>query len=182
MGPPGSGKSTQGKLLAKNLNLPHLSTGNLFRDIAQKDTPLAREVQASLQRGELVSDEVMIQLLREELNLPEYEEGVVLDGYPRTVTQAESFDYPITQVIYLKLADATAQERLLSRAKLEDRPDDNAEVIKRRLETYHQETAPVLNYYEKQNLLTRVDASPDIETIHQNIRSFINGGVSELAN
>lgn len=169
MGPPGSGKSTQGKLLAKKLKLPHLSTGDLFRRMTEETTPLAREVQASMQRGELVSDEVTISLLRKELNNDTYAKGVVLDGYPRNLQQAKDFDYPVRQVIYLELSDKTAMERLLGRAKLEDRADDSAETIQKRLAAYHQETEPVLNYYKKRDLLIRTDGRPDINAIHENI-------------
>lgn len=170
IGPPGSGKSTQAELLSKHLEVPHVSSGDIFRQIARQNTPAGHKVRQAMTKGNtLVDDETAIDILSDFLNRQKPNRKLVLDGFPRNLYQAQKLNLPIEQAIYLDLPDEVAQERLLNRATLEDRTDDNAGTIQQRLRVYHQLTEPLLNYFEAQKKLLRIDATSSVEQIHADI-------------
>lgn len=165
MGPQGSGKTTQARLLAKELNLPHLQTGELYRRIAKEDSSFGQKVNQILSEGELVPDEDHNLILREELNKIEYAQGFVVDGSPRTLSQAQSLPFKPDRVFYLAVSDEENIKRLTKR----QRADDTPQLVAERLKLYHQETEPVLDYYRQQGILIEVDGERAIETIFQDI-------------
>ena len=155
LGPQGSGKGTQAKRLAETYGLAHIATGDMIRQMKELDTPAGRELKEVYDRGDLVSDDLMIRLIRERLDRGDTMPGVVFDGFPRTLAQAEALDEVFSDlartldiVFELQVPDrAQLLERLLKRAAEENRTDDTPEAIQRRLETYDRETAPLVEYY-----------------------------------
>ena len=168
LGPPGSGKGTQGPLLASALGVPHLSTGDLLRREVEHGTELGRRVGELIDRGELVPDELMIAVVAAALG-DAADGGYVLDGFPRTVAQAETLErgsqLPAPDaVVHLVVPDAAVRERLAGRAADEGRADDaDPDVIARRLRVYHDETEPLVAHYRDEGILVTVDgdAAPD---------------------
>jgi adenylate kinase len=170
LGPPGAGKGTQAQRLAVREGLLHLSTGDLLRAEVQAGTPLGQEAEAVMARGELVSDALVLAIVRSRLE--HHEGGWLLDGFPRNLPQAEaleglltSLNQRIERVILLELDDAVLIQRLLARG----RADDNAEVIANRLQVYREQTAPLIAHYEGQGLLRRLDGAGSIETIEERL-------------
>lgn len=168
----GSGKSTQGNLLSEKLDLPYLSTGHIFRTMAQEKTPLGRYIKETIGAGVLIPDEKTIEVVREYLSRPEYSEGYIMDGFPRTVAQASAFNENLSAIIYIKVSDTEALRRLGLRN--EKREDDTAEAIKKRIELFHSLTEPVIEYYKEKGILIEVDGERSIEEIHQDILSKLN--------
>lgn len=169
----GSGKSTQGNLLSDKYGLPYLSTGHIFRTMAQEAGPLARYIKETISAGVLIPDEKTIEIVREYLSRPEYAKGYIMDGFPRTVVQAESFKEDLKAVVYIKVSDDAALKRLGLRN--EGREDDTAEAIKKRIEQFHILTEPVIEHYKQKGMLIEVDGERSIEEIHQDIMSKLNG-------
>ena len=174
LGPPGAGKGTQAQRLAVREGLLHLSTGDLLRAEVQAGTPLGQEAEAVMARGELVSDALVLAIVRSRLE--HHEGGWLLDGFPRNLPQAEaleglltSLNQRIERVILLELDDAVLIQRLLARG----RADDNAEVIANRLQVYREQTAPLIAHYEGQGLLRRLDGAGSIETIEDRLASML---------
>lgn len=161
MGPQGSGKTTQARLLAKELNLPHLQTGELYRQMAAQDSPFGKKISQFLSQGQLVPDGDHNQVLNQELSKPEYVNGFVMDGSPRTLTQAQSLPFEPDKIFYLVVSDEENIKRLEKRS----RPDDTPELIVERLRLYHQETEPVLDFYRQKGLLIEIDGEREIEVI-----------------
>ena len=154
LGPQGSGKGTQAKRIALDYGLAHVATGDMFRAAIAARTPLGIQVEPILAGGALVPDELTIALIRERLSQPDAREGFVLDGYPRTLPQAEALDEllaglgrPLSVVLELQVPDEVCVERMLRRAAEEGRPDDTPEAIQRRLTIYHRDTAPLVDHY-----------------------------------
>jgi adenylate kinase len=155
LGPQGSGKGTQAKRIKAMYGIPHIATGDMLREMRELDTPVARELRAVLDRGDLVDDELMIELIRDRLSRGDTVGGFVLDGFPRTMAQAEALDELLRELgreldIVFDLQVPKREvllERLLRRAAEEGRADDTPEVIGRRLELYESETAPLVDYY-----------------------------------
>ena len=174
LGPPGAGKGTQAQRLASREGLLHLSTGDLLRAEVQAGTPLGQEAEAVMARGELVSDALVLAIVRSRLE--HHGGGWLLDGFPRNLPQAEaleglltSLNQRIEQVILLELDDAVLIERLLARGRV----DDNAEVIANRLNVYREQTAPLIAHYEGQGLLLRLDGVGSIEAIEERLASLL---------
>jgi adenylate kinase len=166
LGAPGSGKGTQGPPLARRFGVPHLSSGELLREQVKAGTELGRQVSGALDRGELVPDEVIVALMREVLSSPATADGYMLDGFPRTVTQAEMAEGMLAStggldgVVYLDLPDDAVRPRLAERATQAGRRDDDVDVVERRLRVFHADTRPLLDYYRRRGLLIPVDATP----------------------
>ena len=176
LGPPGAGKGTQAKLLADSHNIPHISTGDILRAAVSRQTNLGVKAQEYMDRGELVPDQLVIDLIRERLGQPDAQPGWILDGYPRTVVQADSLDGLLVELsqtcdraINFDVPDETLIERMLSRG----RKDDNEGVIRRRLEVYREQTAPLIDYYQTREKLTTIDGSQSMETVAANLNKVI---------
>ncbi|HET9946646.1 MAG TPA: nucleoside monophosphate kinase [Patescibacteria group bacterium] len=169
----GAGKSTQGNLLRDGLSLPYLSTGHILRAISKEKTKLGRYIKETINAGILVPDDIMIPMVEDYLNRAEYEKGYIMDGFPRTVEQAEKFRNGIDRVIYLKVSDREALWRLSFR-DAGDREDETITAIRKRIELFHQFTEPVLEFYRKKGLLVEIDGEQSIEEIHQEIMKKIS--------
>jgi adenylate kinase len=165
LGPQGSGKGTQAKRISAEYGIPHIATGDMLRAAIAAGTPLGLQVKPILEQGELVPDELMIELIRERLEEPDATDGFVLDGFPRTMPQADALDAmlreigrELTVVFALQVSDEICIERLLRRAREEQRPDDTPEAIRTRLELYHRETEPLIEHYRTQGVLVPIHA------------------------
>jgi adenylate kinase len=168
LGPPGSGKGTQAAKLAESLTIPHISTGEILRQAITEKTELGQQAQAYVEKGELVPDELLLGLIQERLKQPDSAKGWILDGFPRTVTQASFLDELLeeladsyTYVVNLSVPDTVLIERLMQRG----RQDDTQETIARRLQVYIDQTAPVLDYYDKKGTLNHIDGAQSMEAV-----------------
>lgn len=186
LGAPGSGKGTQAALLEKNLGVPHISTGVLFREAVAKQTPLGQQVRSILDRGELVPDDLTLDLLEQRMTKPDAERGFILDGYPRNLAQAESLDElmerlgrPVQEAILIEVDAEEVIERIARRAAEEGRSDDTAEVVRKRMRIYEEQTAPVAGYYAERGLLTRVLGTGSIEEVLERILSVLELSAAE---
>ena len=177
LGPPGAGKGTQAVLLSKQKNIPHVSTGEIMRSAVANLTPLGEKIKAYLDKGALVPDELVIELMRERLAADDCRGGFLLDGFPRTVDQAkalttllEELDTPIGQIVELAVPEEVLIQRIKKRGETgSGRSDDTAEVAAKRLEVYHKETAPVTNFYEGHGEVIKIDGLGTIEEVHQRV-------------
>ena len=174
--PPGAGKGTQGALIAAHFNVPHIATGDLLRHHVARRTALGRAVQEYLNRGELVPDQIVLDMLREAMIAAKAAGGgFVLDGIPRTMAQARAAyligrDLGMAADVALHLqASAKLSRRLLARATLEHRSDDTAEVIAQRLALYHEVTSPILSWYRDRGILVSVDAMRSAQEVGREI-------------
>lgn len=167
----GSGKSTQGNLLSKKIHIPYLSTGHIFRELAKEHTRLGRYIKEHLHAGMLIPDRETLKIVMEYLNQPEYQKGYILDGFPRTLKQAEQFNHEITDVLYLKVSDQEALWRLAYREENEKelRDDETLAAIRHRIELFHKHTEPILHYYHKKRLLIEINGEQPIKEIHKEI-------------
>jgi adenylate kinase len=154
LGPQGAGKGTQAKRIASEYGIPHIASGEILRAEMDAGTDLGGRVKDVYDRGDLVSDDLMIELIRNRLEQPDTDSGFVLDGFPRTTVQAEALDSILSDigrsfsvVFALQIPDEVAFERLRKRAEVEGRADDTDDAIQRRLDNYHRETEPLIEYY-----------------------------------
>jgi adenylate kinase len=177
-GPPGAGKGTQAKLIESKLGLPQLSTGDIFRSNIKNQTDLGLKVKAIMDAGQLVGDDVVVELVEDALKKPEYTNGYVLDGFPRTVAQAEALDnilaskgQQVDAFIALEVDDAVLVDRLLNRG--EGRSDDTEEKIRIRLQVYKNETTPVLEHYRKKGASHVVNGVGTIDEIFDRLAAII---------
>ena len=167
LGPPGSGKGTQAKLIAERFGLPQVSTGDLFRAMKSLDTPLARKVQEVMAHGHLVSDDVTIEVVKDRLSRDDCKQGATLDGFPRTKVQADaldklledSFQSHVTIVPLFEVDREEAVRRITGRAEQQGRRDDSPGVAQTRFEVYGEDTAPLIDYYEKKGVLVRLNGN-----------------------
>jgi adenylate kinase len=178
-GPPGAGKGTQAQSVCAAYGLGHLSTGNLFRAHISNETPLGKQVKSILDAGELVPDSIVLDMVKEELQKPAFAEGVVFDGFPRTVAQAEGLggvmkelDANIDAFIMLDVPNDMLVQRLLSRG--EGRSDDTEEKIQHRLDVYQRETKPVKGYYESKGTVYSILGTGTIEEVFSRIQSVVD--------
>jgi adenylate kinase len=176
LGPPGSGKGTQAQVLASLLQVPHISTGEILRQAIAEQTPLGQKAQQYVDRGELVPDELLLDLIRERLHQPDAQQGWILDGFPRNVPQAsflegllEEIRQTSTYVVNLEVPDDVIVERLLLRG----RKDDTHETIRRRLEVYQEQTAPLIDYYQQQGKLHAVDGNRLPEEVTHSLQQLV---------
>lgn len=205
LGPPGSGKGTQAKMLEQRLHLPHISTGDLLRDHIRRNTALGKLAQSYMDKGNLVPDDLILDMLFERVSQKDCLRGYILDGFPRTIPQAEALQERLEKqtppvVINLDLSDAMILERLTKRVvcqdcgisyhliysppkekgkcdkcsgKLIQRPDDTEAVITKRLRVYNEQTAPLISFYSKQNLLNTIDCSSNKEEVFKQVLSIL---------
>lgn len=164
-GPQGCGKTTQANLIAQKLNYCLIKAGDLLREFAEQPGEENARIKADLEKGQLVDDQILARLMKDKLNQPLCHDGIVTDGYPRKMSQLEAFDPHFDKVFYIKISDDEGIRRLSSRG----RSDDTPEAIKTRLNWYHQETEPVLDYYRKQGILVEIDGEKTIEEIYEDI-------------
>ena len=184
-GPPGSGKGTQAKLLAKDLNILHLSTGDILRDKLSEGDSLSIKLKNIMSSGNLVSDEILNQIIADKLLSKECSNGFILDGYPRTILQSEfllsfnkSNDFNLDIIFNFKIDFKLVQERIINRSKQEQRSDDNIDVIKTRLDQYTRETYPVSQFFSEnfnQNFFS-IDASQEVSKIQKELMNIIKKG------
>jgi adenylate kinase len=199
LGAPGAGKGTQADLLRARLGLAHVASGDLFRENVAKQTPLGQLAKTFMDKGELVPDEITIQMVMERIARDDCARGVIFDGFPRTQAQARALDAALAQagkhinaVIYIRVPDAVLVERLSARwscptcgavynqlthppriagqcdkdhSALTQRDDDKPETVRRRLQVYHQQTAPLIEYYQRAGVLREVDGVQPIEQV-----------------
>ncbi len=167
LGIQGAGKSTQGNLLSKQLKIPYLSTGHIFREIAQEKSSLGRMVKELINAGSLVPDATTIEVVNQYLARPEYKTGFILDGFPRTFVQAESCTFAITKVIFLELDEKESLWRLVMRKQTRD--DNTVQAVQHRIKQFHLHTAPVLEFFARKDLLATVDAKLSIKKVNDEI-------------
>jgi adenylate kinase len=163
LGPQGAGKGTQAKRISGEYAIPHIASGEILRAEMAAGTTLGRRVKDVYDRGDLVSDDLMIELIKTRLSQTDTDSGFVLDGFPRTTVQAEALDQILgeigrtfTVVFALQIPDEVAYERLRRRAEIEGRPDDTDDAIRRRLDNYHRETAPLIEHYRTRGNLVPI--------------------------
>ncbi len=175
-GAPGVGKGTQAQLLAERKNFAHLSTGDEFRRNMREETELGKLVKPIVQSGNLVSDEIVSRIVTDALSQERFSNGCIFDGYPRTTNQAQYLDSflqsrntPITKVINIEVDEDNIVSRLLQRGRV----DDTEQVIRERLAIYQNETAPLLEYYQNQNILVSVNGVGQLEEVYNRIVSVL---------
>ena len=180
LGPPGAGKGTQGVLLSERLGLPKFATGDLLRDAVARGTPLGKKAKAVMESGSLVSDDLILEVVAEELDKPAAARGVVFDGVVRTIPQAEGTGKlladrgrRIQHVVFLDVSDDEILSRIAKRRTQETRADDAPEAVARRLAAYRAQTAPVLAWYESRGGVHRIAGTGSVEDISDRIRQAL---------
>ncbi len=180
LGAPGSGKGTQGKILAERLALPKITTGDLLRAAMKEGTPLGLEAKKFYDDGKLVPDSIILGMIKEQLDRPEAKNGAILDGFPRTAAQAELVDKTLGQrgqrLNHILLLDVTEDElvrRMSARAQVEGRADDSPEAIATRLQVYQRDTAPLIAHYAQRGIVHRVPGTGTVDQIAGDIKRII---------
>jgi adenylate kinase len=180
LGAPGSGKGTQGKILADRLGLPKITTGDLIRQAMKDDSPLGLEFKRYYDEGKLVPDSIILGMIKAQLDRPEAKTGAIFDGFPRTAAQAELVDRTLAQsgqrLNHILLLDVTEDElvrRMRARSQVEGRTDDAPEAIANRLQIYQRDTAPLIAHYAQRGIVHRVPGTGTVETIAGEIKRII---------
>jgi adenylate kinase len=180
LGPPGAGKGTQAKRLSDERGIPQISTGDMLREAIADETELGKRVKPILDSGELVPDDLMVSLIRERLGRTDTEGGFILDGFPRTIAQAEALDAMLGEigrrlaaVLEFRLDEAEAADRLLGRAAQEGRSDDTPDVVRNRMRVYREQTEPLVEHYGEQGILVGIDAGAGIDEVQGEIESVL---------
>jgi len=182
LGPQGSGKGTQAKLIARDYGIPHIATGDIIRAMKQEDSDLGRELKAVYDRGDLVSDDLMIRIIEERLGREDAQDGFILDGFPRTLAQAEALDAMLRDldrkldiVFEFQLKDREMlKRRLLQRAADEDRSDDTPDAIERRLQLYYEQTEPLVEYYRtRHGNVVGIHADRSIDAVYAEVQKAL---------
>jgi adenylate kinase len=180
LGAPGSGKGTQAALLVEELKLPHISTGELLRSAVKAGTELGIKAKAVMDRGELVSDDIMLGLIEQRLSQSDAKAGFILDGYPRNLAQAHALDklldrinQPVDEALQIDVDVDLVISRIARRAAEEGRSDDTEEVVRNRMKVYSDQTAPVVDHYAQQGVLSRVLGEGTIEEVFQRIKGVL---------
>tara|TARA_B100000282_G_scaffold209103_1_gene153865 strand:+ start:765 stop:1331 length:567 start_codon:yes stop_codon:yes gene_type:complete len=180
-GPPGAGKGTQSDFIVKRHDLFHVSTGDLLRNEIKKKTPLGEQISSIVNKGSLVSDEIVSTLIRNVVSIVEYKNRFIFDGYPRNLLQAKNLDKILNEneqkidlVLKLSVSLDTIKKRILERQVLEKRADDNEEIAIKRFKTYELSTEPVIEYYKKLNILKEINGERSITQINKEISDIID--------
>ena len=170
LGPPGAGKGTQAQILSENHQIPHVSTGDILRAAVANQTPLGTQAKGYMDRGELVPDALILDLIQDRLSYEDTANGWILDGFPRNVNQASFLEKLLTElsqnadcVLNLEVPDEVLVSRLLERK----RGDDNEQTIRRRLQVYHRDTVPVIDFYQQRETLKTIDGDRTMEEVTQ---------------
>ncbi|HXM52300.1 MAG TPA: adenylate kinase [Candidatus Binatus sp.] len=176
LGPPGSGKGTQAALLTEKYRIPAIATGDILRAQVEAGTPQGQQVRSYLDRGELVPDQLVVDIIRHRLSEPDTEAGFILDGFPRTVPQAQALDAmlaelqrPLDAVLYLQVDRQSLQDRLGQRHRQDDRPD----IVDHRIDVFLEQTAPLIGYYRDEGKLRLIDAARPPELVAAAIEDVI---------
>ena len=174
LGPPGAGKGTQAVTISKEKNLAHISTGDMLREHVSNETELGKTAKTLLDEGKLVPDSLVIEMLQERLLSKDCNNGAILDGFPRTIAQAESLnkisdEFKISKVIVFEADRDELIKRILNRGETSGRSDDTEESVSVRLEVYEKDTAPLIEYYEQKNLVAKINAVGEVENIYNSI-------------
>lgn len=180
LGPPGAGKGTQGAILAERLGIPRFATGDLLRDAVKRGTPIGLKVKATMESGALVSDDLILGVVRDELAKEGARQGVIFDGVVRTIPQAEGVARVLQEqgramdhVIFFDIADQVILDRLARRREIEGRADDDPESVKTRLAAYREQTAPVLDWYRRHGTVHVIDAVGTVDEIAGRVRQVL---------
>ena len=180
LGPQGSGKGTQAKRIEAEYGIPHIATGEILRDAIANETEFGVRVKPIVESGQLVPDDLMIDLIRERLGEDDAQEGFILDGFPRTIRQAEALDEMLADigrelsiVFGFQLDDEIGIERMLKRAEVENRKDDTPEAIAERLRLYHELTEPLIDYYRAQGSLVGIHADRTVDEVFTEIQEAL---------
>lgn len=180
LGPPGAGKGTQAKRISTETAIPHIATGDMLRVAMDEQTEMGVRITPIYDAGDLVPDDLMIELIRERLGVSDTSDGFILDGFPRNVAQAEALDRmleeidrELTAVLYFQVPDELAVERLHVRALQEGRTDDTPEIIRHRLEVFHQSTEPVVEYYRSKGILVGIHAERPIDAVFAEVQEVL---------
>ena len=181
LGAPGAGKGTQAQILAQSHGIPHISTGDILRAEVKEQTKLGLQAKSYMDKGELVPDSLILDMIRGRLSQPDASAGWILDGFPRNVSQAEFLDKLLVEIhqnydlaIDLNVPQEKLVERLLNRATIQNRPDDTEEVIRRRLVVYEQQTAPLIDYYQQKGVFKSVDGDRELAEVTEHLESIVN--------
>lgn len=187
VGPPGAGKGTQAENIVKKYGLLHLSTGDMLRAARDAKTPVGLEAEKYMSAGQLVPDEVIIKVIVERLAQPDAERGYLLDGFPRTVVQAEELDKSLAAkgekldvILHLSVFDTEEEEtqelvrRLVERGRTSGRSDDTEDVIRQRLDVYHKQTAPLIDYYKSSGNLVKIQGEKSISEVFAQVESVLD--------
>lgn len=183
LGPPGAGKGTQAQIIVERFGTPQLSTGDMLRAAVKAGTELGQQAKAIMDRGDLVSDEIVVGIVAERIDQPDCEKGFILDGFPRTVAQAKALDellarrgLQIDHVLQLEVENDILAARIAQRNAENGggRGDDNVETLKKRLTVYHEQTAPLLPYYRARGLVRQIDGMAPIADVTKQIMTVLN--------
>jgi len=187
LGPPGSGKGTQANFIQSKLSIPHLSTGDILRQSVKNETDLGNKVKNIMAKGELVSDDLVLDVIKERVSQSDCNLGFILDGYPRNITQAESLnkvlkdiDRNIDRILFLDVDFEVLESRIESRSKEnneEKRADDTSEVLIKRLEEYKIQTAPLGEYYSNNKKFKKINGMKSISEVSLDIENFLDNGI-----
>jgi len=180
LGGPGAGKGTQATKLKEYYNIPHVSTGEVLREARKAGTELGKKAAEYMDAGKLLPDSIILGIVGDKLDMPEMKNGYLFDGFPRTIPQAEGLDEmlrskngSIDAVISIQVPDEVVIERLLKRAEIEGRSDDNRETIESRLKVYYKQTEPLKQYYKDRGLLKVVDGIGIVDEVFERIRAVL---------
>ena len=180
IGPPGAGKGTQCRRLVERFDIPHLSTGEMLRAVMEQDTALSRYVASYINAGKLAPDHLVMRIVSQKIKSPDCAKGALFDGFPRTMVQAQMLDdlltelkRPLDVVLELRVPDEVLITRLLKRAKIDGRADDNDSTIRERLRVFHEQTKPLVQYYGAQGKLRSVDGTESEVEVFEAIRKSL---------
>jgi adenylate kinase len=180
LGPPGAGKGTQAERLVKRLGIPQISTGDMLRAAVQAGTPIGRQAKGYMDRGELVPDAVVIGVAEERLSQPDAQRGFILDGFPRTAAQASALDamlgklgVALERCIALRVDEDQLVQRLLKRAAIEGRADDNEDTIRNRMRVYREQTQPLVDHYRARGVLRELDGVGTMDEVAARIEAAL---------